>query len=111
MLYKSDTCGRSESEAYDFEVLSENATGISCKSGIVTIPKENYGHLAVNEAEYILMKYMKVDRNNAEMPQTILLQAKRVNNHVRISGPYKNHIFDDGNTAYLDLLQNPRSGA
>ena len=111
MLYKSNSCEQSETEAYGFEVLSENATGISCDAGIVRIPKSNYDHLAVDEAEYILMKYMKVDRNNAEMPQTILLQAKRVNNYVRISGPYENHIFDDGNTAYLDLLQNPRSEA
>ena len=108
MLYKSNSCKRSETEAFGFEVLSENATGISCDAGIVRIPKSNYDHLAVDEAEYILMKYMKVERNNAEVPQTILLQARRVANDVRISCQYENYIFDDENAAYLDLLQRAR---
>ncbi len=110
MLYKSNTSGRNEAKAYGFEVLSENATGIYCDGGIVTIPKANYGHLAVDQAEYILMKYMKVDRNNAEIPQTILLQAKRVANDVRISCQFANDLVDDENAAYLDLLQRPCAG-
>ena len=108
MLYKSNSFERSETEAFGFEVLSENATGISCDAGIVRIPKSNYDHLAVDEAEYILMKYMKVERNNAEVPQTILLQAKRVDNDVRISCQFENYIFDDENAAYLDLLKKQR---
>ena len=51
---------------------------------------------------------MKVERNNAEVPQTILLQARRVANDVRISCQYENYIFDDENAAYLDLLQRAR---
>jgi len=109
MNFKANISNDREPEAYGFEVLSENSEGISCKAGIVTIPKANYNHLAVDEAEYILMKYLKVERNNAEVPQTVLLEAKRVANDVRISGQFENYIFDDADAAYLDLLQRPHA--
>lgn len=105
MTYDTPLSRRNELEAYEFEVLSENAAGISCDAGIVTIPKANYSHLAIDEAEYILMKYLKIEQNNAEVPQTVLLEAKRVANDVRISGQYENYIFDDETAAYLDLFQ------
>lgn len=108
MGQKTTTTKLSEVEAYGFEVLSENAEGISCDAGIVTIPKSNYGHLAVDEAEYILMKYLKIEKSNAEVPKTVLLKAKRVANDVRISCQFENYIFDDEHAAYLDLLQRPR---
>ena len=104
-MIKSNTPGRKEYQAYSFEVVSENATGISFGAGIVTIPTATYDHLIVDETEYILMKYIKIYRNNAEVPQTVLLQAKRVANDIHISDQYGNYIFDDENAAYLDLLQ------
>jgi hypothetical protein len=107
MVYKSSISKHSEAEAFDFEVISENASGISCDAGIVTIPKSNFGHLAVDESEYILMKYLKIESNKAEVPQTVLLKARRVANDVRISCQFENYIFDDENAAYLDLLQRP----
>lgn len=105
MKLKPTSATRHEARAFGFEVLTENASGISYDSGIVTISKENYGHLAVDESEFILMKYMKIERNKAEVPQTVLLRAKRVANDVRISCQFENFIFDDEDAAYLDLFQ------
>lgn len=96
-----------ETEAHGFEVLSENAAGISCDEGVVKIPKSNFKHLAVDEEEYILMKFLEVERNMAEVPKTILLKAKRNATDVRISGQWENYIFDDQDAAYLDLLKRP----
>lgn len=109
MTYKFDQSCHAHKEANGFEVLSENAAGISCDAGIVTIPKSNYGHLAVDEDEYILLKFYEVERNKAELPKTVLLKAKRTETDVRISGQYENYIFDDQDAAYVDLLQRPDS--
>ena len=96
-----------KSEAHGFEVLSENAAGIFCDEGIVTIPKSNFGHLAVNEEEYILMKFLEVERNMAEVPKTILLKATRNATDVQISGQWGNYISNDQDAAYIDLLKRP----
>jgi len=82
----------SDREACDFEVLSDNAEGIRCEAGIVTIPKSNFGHLNVDEHEFILMKFLEIERNNAEVPKTVLLNAKRTENYIHISGQSK-HAF------------------
>lgn len=107
MTFKLELSPYDESEAHGFEVLSENAVGISCDEGIVTIPKSNYRHLAVDEEEYILMKFLEVEKNLAEVPKTILLKAKRNATDVQISGQWENYIFDDEDAAYLDLLKRP----
>jgi hypothetical protein len=97
----------SNREACNFEVLSDNAEGIRCEEGIVTIPKSNFGHLSVDEHEFILMKFLEIERNHAEVPKTVLLNAKRTKNDIRISGQYESFIFDDEDAAYLDLLRRP----
>jgi len=97
----------SDREAYGFEVLSDNAEGIQCEEGIVRIPKSNFGHLSVDEHEFILMKFLEIERNHAEVPKTVLLNAKRTENTIHISGQYETFIHDDEDAAYLDLLRRP----
>jgi len=99
----------SDRKARDFEVLSENAEGIRCEHGIVIIPKSNFGHLAVDEDEFILMKFREIEPNHAEVPKTILLNAKRTENYIHISGQHEADIFDDEDVVYLDLLRRPVS--
>jgi len=53
------------------------------------------------------MKFLEIERNNAEVPKTVLLNAKRTENDIRISGQYETFIFDDEDAAYLDLLRRP----
>jgi len=72
---------------------------------MVMIPKESYEHLSVDEHEHILMKFIEVQENTAEIPQTLLLQAKKTMTDVKILGQFENHIFDDGDTIYFDLLK------
>lgn len=106
MTFKFDLSERDEAEASSFEVLSENAAGISFDDGIVTISKANYKHLAVDEGEYILMRYLAIEKNHAEVPKTVLLRAKRTATDVTISSQFDNYIFDDDEAAYLDIRSN-----
>jgi len=94
-----------EFETSEFEVLSENDSGISFDGRVVTISKSSYDHLAIDEYQDILMTYKVIDKNRAEIPRTVLLKAIRTGDGVSVSSLSENFIFDDTNTAYLDLLE------
>jgi len=91
----------------EFEVLSENDSGITFDGRVVTISKKSYDHLAIDEYQDILMSYKVIDKNRAEIPRTVLVKALRTGDGVSVSSLSENFIFDDVNAAYLDLLETP----
>jgi len=105
MTYLLDQTIAEEDEIRDFEIISQNASGVSCKGGIVIIPKANYEHLSVDDCENILMKFIEVQKNKTEIPKTVLVQARKTPADVIISGQLENYIFDDSDRVYLDLLR------
>lgn len=96
---------RNENEIREFAVISQNASGVSCRGGIVIIPKSNYEHLSEDEYEHILMSFVEVKENKAEIPKTLLVKAKKTTTDVKISSEVENYIFDDPDWVYLDLLR------
>lgn len=94
-----------EDEIENFEIISQNSSGIICKGGIVVVPKSIYEHLAVDDYEHILMKFVEVQKNNTEIPKTLLMKARKTSADVKISGRLENYIFDDTDTVYLNLLK------
>ena len=107
MYAEKIACNDREFETSEFEVLSQNDSGISFDGRVVTISKSSYDHLAIDEYQDILMTYKVLDRNRAEIPRTVLLKAMRTGDGVSVLSLSDNFIFDDANAAYLDLLESP----